>query len=75
MPTATSTNQPDVVLIGAGVMSATLAVFLKELDPNFTPPETEGEPGEPTSKKDVKTPALRAFGRCTAIPAFDGNLF
>src|SRR6058998_778997 len=37
--------------------------ILKELDPNFTPPETEQEGGEPTSKKDVKTPALRAFGR------------
>jgi len=36
--------------------------ILKELDPNFTPSETE-EGGEPTSKKDVKTPALRAFGR------------
>ena len=35
----------------------------KELDPNFTPPETEQEGSEPTSKKDVKTPALRAFGR------------
>src|SRR5258706_11592989 len=28
-----SANHPDVVLIGAGIMSATLAVFLKELDP------------------------------------------
>src|SRR3982075_4301157 len=37
--------------------------ILKELDPNFTPPESEAEPGEPSSKKDVKTPALRAFGR------------
>src|SRR4029077_14050927 len=37
--------------------------ILKELDPNFTPPETEQEGGEPSSKKDVKTPALRAFGR------------
>ena len=24
---------PDIVLVGAGIMSATLAVFLKELDP------------------------------------------
>jgi malate dehydrogenase (quinone) len=30
-----STNQPDVVLIGAGIMSATLAVILKELDPDL----------------------------------------
>src|SRR6476660_5590020 len=42
--------------------------ILKELDPNFTPPEGEAEqPQEPTGgpggKKDVKTPALRAFGR------------
>ncbi len=39
--------------------------ILKELDPNFTPPEAEQEaPQEPVgSKKDVKTPALRAFGR------------
>jgi ATP-dependent Clp protease ATP-binding subunit ClpC len=37
--------------------------ILKELDPNFTPPESEAEAGESTSKKDVKTPALRAFGR------------
>src|SRR3981081_900958 len=34
----------------------------KELDPNFTPAEAEEGVGEPTSKKDVKTPALRAFG-------------
>src|SRR4030081_2790831 len=38
--------------------------ILKETDPNFTPPESEQEGGEPSSgKKDVKTPALRAFGR------------
>jgi len=38
--------------------------ILKELDPNFTPSESEQEAGgEPSSKKDVKTPALRAFGR------------
>src|ERR1700726_4961937 len=30
-----STNQPDVVLVGAGIMSATLAVILKELDPGL----------------------------------------
>src|SRR6266481_5450012 len=36
--------------------------ILKELDPNFTPPESDQESGEPT-KKDIKTPALRAFGR------------
>ena len=29
-------NKPDVVLIGAGIMSATLGMMLKELDPNLT---------------------------------------
>ena len=41
--------------------------ILKELDPNFTPPETDEAGGAPEggggSRKDVKTPALRAFGR------------
>ena len=32
---ATSDSNPDVVLIGAGIMSATLAVMLKELDPRM----------------------------------------
>src|SRR6059036_1444164 len=35
--------------------------ILKELDPNFTPSDAD-EGGEPI-RKDVKTPALRAFGR------------
>ena len=30
-----STNRPDVVLVGAGIMSATLAVILKQLDPGM----------------------------------------
>jgi malate dehydrogenase (quinone) len=30
-----SANQPDVVLVGAGIMSATLAVILKELEPGL----------------------------------------
>src|SRR6202161_2744793 len=30
-----SANQPDIVLVGAGIMSATLAVILKELDPSM----------------------------------------
>jgi ATP-dependent Clp protease ATP-binding subunit ClpC len=34
----------------------------KELDPNFTPAESDEGGAEP-SRKDVKTPALRAFGR------------
>src|SRR5881397_1467357 len=45
--------------------------ILKELDPNFTPPEAEQEKssegpaggGASGGKRDVKTPALRAFGR------------
>ena len=39
--------------------------ILKELDPNFTPPESESEPQQEQSRsgKEVKTPALRAFGR------------
>src|SRR5580658_9874114 len=35
MATVTSANHPDVVLVGAGIMSATLAVILKELDPSL----------------------------------------
>ncbi|HEX8356090.1 MAG TPA: malate:quinone oxidoreductase, partial [Segetibacter sp.] len=29
-------DYPDVVLIGAGIMSATLGVMLKQLDPGIT---------------------------------------
>jgi len=47
--------------------------ILKELDPNFTPPESDQESGEPT-KKDVKTPALRAFGRDLTDLAKKGEL-
>src|SRR5437660_4590231 len=47
--------------------------ILKELDPNFTPSETE-EGGEPTSKKDVKTPALRAVRRDLTEVAKKGEL-
>src|SRR5215472_6494878 len=35
MATVTATDQTDVVLVGAGIMSATLAVFLTELDPSL----------------------------------------
>src|ERR1051325_2947610 len=51
--------------------------ILKELDPNFTPPEGDpelGGTGEPSSKKDVKTPALRAFGRDLTDLAKKGEL-
>src|SRR5260370_41669126 len=37
--------------------------ILKELDPNFTPPESEAESPQEGGKKDVNTPALRMFGR------------
>src|SRR5438128_4416538 len=47
--------------------------ILKELDPNFTPPESDQESGEPT-KRDVKTPALRAFGRDLTDLARKGEL-
>jgi ATP-dependent Clp protease ATP-binding subunit ClpC len=47
----------------------------KELDPNFTPAEADEAVGEPaTSKKDVKTPALRAFGRDLTELAKKGEL-
>jgi ATP-dependent Clp protease ATP-binding subunit ClpC len=48
--------------------------ILKELDPNFMPAEAEQESGEPTSKKDVKTPALCAFGRDLTELARKGEL-
>src|SRR5260370_7774 len=50
----------------------TRSEILKELDPNFTPSEAEQE-GEP-AKKDVKTPALRAFGRDLTELARKGEL-
>ena len=48
--------------------------ILKELDPNFTPPESEAESPQEGSKKDVKTPALRAFGRDLTELAKKGEL-
>ncbi len=36
MPTTSNSDRPDVVLIGAGIMSATLGTFLKELEPSLT---------------------------------------
>ncbi len=52
--------------------------ILKELDPNFAPPEGEQDaPQEaPTggSKKDGKTPALRAFGRDLTELAKKGDM-
>src|ERR1043166_2570501 len=54
--------------------------ILKELDPNFTPPsDAEGPPQEGTApsggdKKEVKTPALKAFGRDLTELARKGEL-
>jgi ATP-dependent Clp protease ATP-binding subunit ClpC len=59
--------------------------ILKELDPNFTPQEGEGEPTAPQSgaepptpggsaKRDTKTPALRAFGRDLTEMAKKGEI-
>ena len=35
MTAPNSSSNPDAVLVGAGIMSATLAVILKELDPSL----------------------------------------
>src|SRR6202047_107878 len=48
--------------------------ILKELDPNFTPPESGAESPPEGDKKDVKTPALRAFGRDLTELAKKGEL-
>jgi ATP-dependent Clp protease ATP-binding subunit ClpC len=50
--------------------------ILKELDPNFTPPESEqeGAPESAAGRKEVKTPALRAFGRDLTELAKKGEL-
>src|SRR5271163_3289479 len=48
--------------------------ILKELDPNFAPPESEAESPQEGDKKDVKTPALRAFGRDLTELAKKGEL-
>ena len=34
--TTNTTKQPDIILIGAGIMSATLGMLLKQLDPNLS---------------------------------------
>src|SRR5258708_26855721 len=36
--------------------------ILKELDPNFIPPESEAQSGQEGTKKDVNTPPLRTSG-------------
>jgi ATP-dependent Clp protease ATP-binding subunit ClpC len=52
----------------------TRSEILKELDPNFTPPESEAESPQEGDKKEVKTPALRAFGRDLTDLAKKGEL-
>ena len=54
---------------------------LKELDPNFTPSDEGDEEGEPeevasggASRKEAKTPALKAFGRDLTELARKGEL-
>src|ERR1700730_15519720 len=48
--------------------------ILKALNPNFVPPESEAESPPVGDKKDVKTPALRAFGRDLTELAKKGEL-
>ena len=49
--------------------------ILKELDPNYTPDDVdESDIEESNTKKDSKTPALRAFGRDLTELAQDGEL-
>jgi ATP-dependent Clp protease ATP-binding subunit ClpC len=48
--------------------------ILKELDPNITPSESEAESPQEGDSKDVKTPALRAFGRDLTELAKKGEL-
>src|ERR1700676_499797 len=47
---------------------------LKALDPNFTPPESEAGSPQEGDKNDVKTPALRAFGRDLTELAKKGDM-
>src|SRR5580693_8376265 len=48
--------------------------ILKELDPNFRPPESEAEFPQEGDEKDVSTSALRAFGRDLTELAKKGGL-
>jgi ATP-dependent Clp protease ATP-binding subunit ClpC len=51
--------------------------ILSELDPNFSGEPEEaaaGNSGEPSDKKDSKTPALKAFGRDLTELAINGEL-
>jgi len=48
--------------------------ILKELDPNFRPPESEAQSGQEATKTDVNTPALRTFGLDLTELAKNGEL-
>src|SRR3979411_3092564 len=48
--------------------------ILKELDPNFRPPESEAQSRQEGTKKDINTPALRTFGRDLTELAKNGEL-
>ena len=48
--------------------------ILKELDPNFASPESEGEAPQEGTKKGGRTPALNAFGRDLSELAKKGEL-
>jgi ATP-dependent Clp protease ATP-binding subunit ClpC len=48
--------------------------IIKELDPNFRPPESEAQSRQEGIKKDVNTPALRTFGRDLTELAKNGEL-
>ena len=48
--------------------------ILKELDPNYRPPGSEAEFSQEGDKKEVKAPALRAFGRDLTELAKKGEL-
>src|SRR6266436_52540 len=48
--------------------------ILKELDPNFAPPESEAVSPQEGERKGGKTPALRAFGRDLTELAKKGEL-
>src|SRR5882724_11181339 len=53
MPANRAASDPDVILVGAGIMSATLATFLKELDPALTIALFETLPGAAEESSDA----------------------
>ncbi len=55
---------PDVILVGAGIMSATLGVFLKELDPDLRIVLFETLEGAALESSDAWNNAGTAMPRC-----------